>query len=66
MEPCYEYWNCRQADCVMHERKDSMNCWDEEETLCNHPGFELLKTTEKYKCEYCIYYKTIAKNKTSM
>ncbi len=65
MQKCYEYLSCRQKDCVMYEREDSINCWEVEETLCSHPGMEALRRHGKNKCAYCMYYKTVANNKVT-
>ncbi len=57
MEKCYKYLACMQKNCVMYGREDSINCWEVKETLCNHPGVELIKNVKKNKCEFCIYFK---------
>ncbi len=62
MEKCYEYLDCSQKDCVMYEREDSINCWEVEGTLCNHPYIEFIKKSQKDKCVYCIYYKAVVKD----
>ncbi len=64
MEACYEYLGCDKTDCIMHGRKDTNRCWETEETLCNHPGIQIVREklvgkTKEYACARsgCIYYK---------
>jgi len=41
----------------MYGKTDDTKCWGVDGTLCNHPGMELMKKMDEYKCAYCIYYK---------
>jgi hypothetical protein len=59
MEKCYEYLGCSKTNCVMYGCKDNVACWDVEGTLCNNPGMEVLATSNKDKCRYCIYYEAM-------
>ena len=57
MERCYKYWNCKQTDCPVYGHT-KLNCWDVEGTHCDHQTVDSVKYEEKYKCKYCIYYKS--------
>jgi len=57
MEKCFEYLKCSRTDCIMYGKTDDTKCWGVDGTLCNHPGMELMKKMDEYKCAYCIYYK---------
>ena len=60
MEKCWEYLGCKQTNCIMHGRMDNVKCWEEPDTLCNHPGLDLIQKVSDNKkikkCKYCIYY----------
>lgn len=61
MEKCYEYFVCSKPDCIMHKQdKDIYNCWDYDNTLCNHPYIETLNID---KCKLCLYYKSMNQDK---
>jgi len=62
MEKCYEYFNCKEVDCVAR-KTDALQCWDIENILCKeHIAFMRAlneKDGKKYDiCKYCNYYKT--------
>ena len=63
MEACFKYLGCDKKDCVMHGQKDSRNCWEVTETLCNHKGIQFAREefagTKEDACAMsgCIYYK---------
>ncbi len=61
MDSCYNYFQCKKYDCVMHGKDDESKCWNTRGTLCNSIGQELIIESKKDKCQYCIYYKK-AKN----
>ncbi len=63
MEKCYEYFACTKTDCIMF-KKDSKecNCWDYEETLCNHPYIDSLNID---KCKICLYYRSVNPQKNN-
>ncbi len=64
MEACYEFLNCTKTNCAMYKRKGTMSCWELEEILCANPNLGALKNEKKYKCEDCLYYKSIMINTT--
>lgn len=63
MEKCYEYFDCKKTDCIMFT-KDliTYNCWEIDETLCNHPQHKIFEKLDLKKCDVCIYYKSLNSN----
>lgn len=60
-EYCYEYFNCKEIDCV-RRKKLSENCWDITAVQCksHSPVFEKIKHQLGCRleaCKLCIYYK---------
>jgi len=55
MENCKEYLGCNKKECIMFYKKTT-RCWEEPDTLCNNPCFELLEKLPRKKCDYCMYY----------
>jgi len=59
MEKCYEYFACKQTDCIMHNNHTNQYCWEAEGTLSNTPGMDSitsrLNNSGVNKCTYCIY-----------
>jgi len=64
MEACYEYLGCKKTECVMFKMPPGTKCWEVEGTLCSNDCLEAVErgafATDKRKCKYCIYYKTMA------
>jgi len=62
MEKCYEYLGCPNTECSAYKSDNNIPCWEREDTLCNHTGITLLKTTNTEpkesicKSVRCIYY----------
>lgn len=56
MEKCYEYFACRQTECVMRNSGNNVKCWEMEETLCHSEHLQILERLHKDKCNYCIYH----------
>jgi hypothetical protein len=50
----------------MFNYSGEIQCWETENTLCNHPGLEIIKNARGGKkieaCKTCIYYKAMKKN----
>ena len=63
MESCHEYLGCQNSECVMKLAGNSRPCWQVEDTMCNHPGIEIIRRTTAGSKEEacarsgCIYYK---------
>lgn len=54
MEKCYEYFDCKETNCIMFS-KETKDCWNfSDETHCNNPNFKDLGPS---KCTWCIYYR---------
>lgn len=63
MEKCYEYYSCKETDCIMFKKdENTINCWDFDETLCNHANLDVFKKLHLSKCELCLYNKSINSN----
>lgn len=59
-EFCYEYFNCKEADCIRRKHL-SMNCWDINDVQCQSHSeyFYRLKKefeTKQEACKLCAYY----------
>lgn len=63
MEKCFEYFGCKKTDCIIFGMdKNTNNCWDIEETLCNHPNPDIFKKLVISKCKLCLYYQSLNSN----
>lgn len=59
-EFCYEYFDCKEFDCVRRTNPD-LNCWEVDLVSCksHSPEFEKLKEklgSKQEACKFCIYY----------
>ncbi len=56
MEKCYEYFDCKQTECVMFQKGDQP-CWKTEGTLCFFQPITPLveEVNYKEKCDFCLY-----------
>ena len=56
MEPCYDYFSCKEKECIMFQNQSDKPCWETKGTLCCFPIIKLIEnTTESEKCNYCLY-----------
>ena len=61
MQKCYEYFDCKQTECVMFESKETRACWEVDTINCHNDGIEgfgkITPEAKKKLCEVCQYYK---------
>lgn len=60
MEICYEYFDCKQINCVRRE-KTELNCWEIEDSSCKayDKSINILRENFSSKldaCKVCVYY----------
>lgn len=63
MEKCHEYYDCKRSECIMFENDSKyLNCWDLDDTLCNHSHLYSLEKIGIDKCKLCLYFKSVNTN----
>ena len=57
MEKCYEYFECKEIECIVFQNKNEQACWETEGTLCFfQPLTPIIKeSSQKEKCDFCLY-----------
>ena len=57
MEKCYDYFDCKQTECIVFQNKVDHTCWKTEGTLCFFPPLTPIidDNDKKDKCNFCLY-----------
>ena len=65
MERCYEYFDCKQVECIVFQNKTEKPCWETERTLCCfHTLTPIIEdSNHKDNCNFCLYKLSVLGNK---
>ena len=58
MEKCYNYFDWKQTECVVLQKKDQQPCWETEGTLCFFTPLTPIvpkEINQNEKCDFCLY-----------
>ncbi len=56
METCYDYFACKEKECIMFKNQSGKPCWETKGTSCCFPSIKVIENiSENDKCDFCLY-----------